>query len=54
MFLSVGAIDGIPRMLGEAESSLFFLNPPTEVKIFIEHCKGLVVEMKNMINRARE
>ena len=52
--LANGAIDGVPRMLAEAESSLFFFNPPREVKIFIEHCKGLVVEMKNMISRARE
>jgi len=48
------AIDGVPRMLAEAESSLFFFNLPREVKIFIEHCKGLVAEMKNMISYARK
>jgi len=52
--LANGAIDGVPRMLAEVESSLFFFNPPREVKTFIEHCKGLVAEMKNMISRARE
>jgi len=52
--LANGAIDGVPRMLSEVESSLFFFNPLSEVKIFIEHCKGLVVEMKSMIARARD
>jgi len=52
--LANGAIDGVPRMLSEAESSLFFFNPPSEVKIFIEHCKGLVAEMKSMIAHARD
>jgi len=52
--LANGTIDGVPRMLAEVESSLFFFNPPREVKIFIKHCKGLVAEMKNMISRAKE
>jgi len=52
--LANGAIDGVLRMLAEAESSLFFFNPPREVKTFIEHCKGLVAEMKNMSSCARE
>jgi len=52
--LANGAIDGVPRMLAEAESSLFFFNPPREVKTFIEHYKGLVAKMKSMISHARE
>jgi len=32
--LANGAIDRVPRMLSEAESLVFFFNPPSEVKIF--------------------
>jgi len=51
--LANGAIDDVPRMLSNAESSLKFYNPPEDVTVFIEHCKQLVGVMKGFIARAR-
>jgi len=52
--LANGAIDDVPRMLFNAESSLKFYNPPEDITIFIEHCKQLVGVMKGFIARARD
>ena len=48
------AIDGIPKMMREAEVALTFYNPPKKVKNFLEHYKWLVGVMKNMITRAKQ
>ena len=48
-----GAIDDVPWMLSNAESSLKFYNPPEDITVFIEHCKQLVGVMKDFIARAR-
>jgi len=51
--LANGAIDDVPRMLSNAESSLKFYNRPEDITIFIEHCKQLVGVMRGFIARAR-
>ena len=52
--LANGAIDGIPKMLREAEATLIFYNPPKEVENFLEHYKLLVGVMKGMVACARK
>jgi len=52
--LANGAIDDVPRMLSNAESSLKFYNPPKDVTVFLEHCKQLVGMIKGFIACARE
>jgi len=52
--LANGAIEGIPRLLAEAEAALPIFNPPREIEAFFSHCKKLIREMNNMIARARE
>jgi len=47
--LANGPVDEIPKMLLEAESTLLFFDPPSEVKTFVEHCKWLVEEMKGIV-----
>jgi len=47
--LANGAIDDVPRMLSNVESSLKFYNPPEDITIFMEHCKQLVGVMKDFI-----
>jgi len=49
-----GAIEGVPKMLVEADTTLFFFKPPKEVETFIEHCKWLVEIMKDMIARGKD
>jgi len=36
-------------MLREADISLMFFNPPEKVQNFLNHCKFLVDEMKNIV-----
>jgi len=48
------AIDEVPRMLREADISLMFFNPPEKVQNFLNHCKFLVDEMKNIVARAKK
>ena len=43
----------MPRMLREADISLMFFNPSDVVQSFLNHCKYLVEQMKNMIARSR-
>ena len=52
--LTNGAIEDVPRMLREADSSLMFFNFPDSVQIFINHCKYLVEQMKVIIARSRD
>jgi len=52
--LDNGAIDDVPRMLSNAESSLKFYNPLEDVTVFIEQCKQLVRVMKGFIARTRD
>ncbi|KOM47161.1 hypothetical protein LR48_Vigan07g086500 [Vigna angularis] len=52
--LANGAIEDIPKMVLDAEASTHFCSPPEEIKLFINHCKWLVGEMKSFIARAQE
>jgi len=52
--LANGAIEHVPRMLREADSSLMFFNFPDSVQIFFNHCKYLVEQMKVIIARSRD
>ena len=52
--LANGAIEDVPRMLREADSSLMFFNFPDSVQTFLNHCKYLVERMKVMIARSRD
>jgi len=52
--LANGAIEDVPRMLREADSSLMFFNLPDSVQFFLNHCKYLVEQMKAMIARSRD
>ncbi|KOM47095.1 hypothetical protein LR48_Vigan07g079900 [Vigna angularis] len=47
------AIEDIPKMVLDAEASIHFYSPPEGIKLFINHCKWLVGEMKSFIARAR-
>jgi len=40
--LANGAMEDVPRMLREANSSLMFFNFPDSVQTFLNHCKYLV------------
>ncbi|KOM43245.1 hypothetical protein LR48_Vigan05g084900 [Vigna angularis] len=52
--LANGAIEDIPKMVLDAEASTHFCSPLEEIKLFINHCKCLVGEMKSFIARAQE
>jgi len=52
--LANGAIDEVPRMLHEADVSLMFFNLPEKVQNFLNHCKFLVDEMKNIIANVKK
>jgi len=52
--LANGAIEDVPRMLREADSSLMFFNFPDSVQTFLNHCKYLVEHMKVIIARSRD
>jgi len=52
--LANGAIEDVPRMLREADSSLMFFNLSDSIQIFINHCKYLVEQMKVIIGRSRD
>jgi len=48
------AIVNVPRMVYDADMMAQFCNPPEEIRIFINHCKWLVGEMKTLIACARD
>ena len=52
--LANGAIEDVPRMLGEADLSLMFFHFPDSVQTFLNHCKYLVEHMKVIIARSRD
>jgi len=52
--LANGAIEDMPRMLREADSSLMSFNFPDFVQNFLNHCKYLIEQMKVMIARSRD
>jgi len=52
--LANGAIEDVPRMLREADSSMMFFNFPDSAQTFLNHCKYLVEQMKVMIARSRD
>jgi len=52
--LANGAIEDVPRMLAEVYATMFFYKPPKAVEVFIEHCKGLVGLMKDMVARSKD
>jgi len=49
--LANGTIEGVQKMLREADASLTFHTVPKEVEIFLYHCKWLVGLMKDMVAR---
>jgi len=52
--LANGAIEDVPRMLREVDSSLMFFNFPDSVQTFLNHCRYLVEQMKVMIALSRD
>jgi len=48
------AIKNVPKLLADAESAMPIFNPPKGIEAFLNHCKKLMEEMKNVMTRAQD
>ncbi|KAG2408055.1 uncharacterized protein HKW66_Vig0028770 [Vigna angularis] len=48
------AIKDVPKLLADAESALPIFNPPEKVETFLNYCKKLIREMKNVMAEAHD
>jgi len=52
--LANGAIKNVPKLLADVESAMPIFNPPKRIEAFLNHCKKLMEEMKNVMARAQD
>ncbi|KOM40624.1 hypothetical protein LR48_Vigan04g082200 [Vigna angularis] len=52
--LANDAIKDVPKILADVESALPIFNPPKKVEAFLNYCKKLMREMKNVMAETRD